>query len=118
MFSPTVMDHTHRPRNTGPLDSATHRGVAGEPGEGPYLILEFEIEDGRILKAAYQTYGCPAAIASGSVVAELLIGRTTNQASKLTVEDLTRLLHGVPEGKEHCPQLAILALNEALKSEE
>lgn len=115
MFSAIVLDHFHNPRHVGPLEAATHQGVAGSPGDGPYLILWFVVEEDVIQQAAYQTYGCPAAIASGSMTATLLVGRTVEQALNLTATDLMLLLGGLPEGKEHCAQLAITALTNALK---
>ena len=115
MFSPIVLDHVNCPRHLGPLETATHTGAAGTPGDGPYLILWFVVEEGVIQQSAYQTYGCPAAIASGSLTATVLIGRTVEQALRLTASDLMLLLGGLPEGKEHCAQLAITALTRALK---
>lgn len=117
MFSAIVLDHFHNPRNVGPLETATHQGVAGVPGDGPYMLFWLEIEDNSIVRAAYGTYGCPAAVASGSMVAALITGRSPEQASLLTREDLIRLLGGLPEGKEHCPQLAIQALTSALRGD-
>jgi nitrogen fixation NifU-like protein len=115
MFSAIVQDHFYNPRNSGELESATHQGVAGLPGDGPYMILWFRVEGEHILDASYKTYGCPTAVASGSMVAQLAKGRTIPQITALSIDDLTRLLGGVPEGKEHCPQLAIEALNKAFK---
>lgn len=115
MFSPTVLDHVTRPRNCGPLEGATHRGAAGVPGDGPYMILEFLVVHGRIARAAYQTYGCPAAIASGSVVAELAVGKTPEQIVRWTAPDLIMVLGGVPDGKEHCPELSIQAVRGAFR---
>src|SRR5205823_1283524 len=80
MFSPKVLDHFYRPRNTGPLAEATHVGTAGVPGEGPYMTLWLVVNGERIERAAYHTYGCPAAVACGSVTAEVLAGRTVAQA--------------------------------------
>ena len=114
MFSSTVLDHVANPRNTGPLESATHRGVAGVPGEGPYMILEFEVRSEKIARAAYQTYGCPGAMGCGSMMAGLAIGRTVDQILSVTPQDLIKLLGGLPEGKEHCAQLAVDAAQGAL----
>lgn len=114
MFSAAVLDHFHNPRNTGPLDGHTHCGVAGVPGDGPSMELWFRVEEGRITEAAYRTYPCPAAMACGSVVAEVAKGRTPEQLMKLTAADIARLLGGLPEGKEHCPQLAQEAIQKAL----
>jgi len=118
MFSAIVNDHVYNPRNVGPLETATHEGVAGVPGDGPYMVLQFEVGAGKIVRAAYQTYGCPGAIACGSMTAQVLTGRTIEQALRLEEKDLVLLLGGLPEGKEHCPQLAIQALRKALTRSE
>jgi nitrogen fixation NifU-like protein len=112
-WSDTVQDHVSNRRNVGPLETATHLGVAGTPGDGPYMQLWFEVRDGRILRAAYQTYGCIAAIACGSITATLLTGLPVERALLLTAHDIDRVLGGLPEGKEHCPKLAIDALHRA-----
>ncbi|HLJ56753.1 MAG TPA: iron-sulfur cluster assembly scaffold protein, partial [Chthonomonadaceae bacterium] len=66
MYSALAQAHIANPRNPGPLAGATHEGVAGEPGEGPYIILQFEVCAGTIVRAAYRTFGCAAATAVGS----------------------------------------------------
>jgi len=102
------------PRNVGPLAEATHVGRVGEQGSGPYMTLWFVLEGDRITRAAYQTYGCPSAIACGSMTATLLQGRTRDQALLLTAGDLVLVLGGIPEGKEHCAQMAVQAVRGAL----
>ncbi len=118
MWSDVVLDHVSNPRNAGPLETATHRGVAGVPGDGPYMILWLEVVDGQIVRATYDTYGCPAAVACGSMTAQVITGRRLDQALKLTARDLVLLLKGLPEGKGHCPELAIQALTIALQGEQ
>ena len=117
MFSALATEHIAVPRNVGPLAEATHQGVAGVPGDGPFMILWFQVENGKILKAAYATYGCPAAVASGSITASVLTGRTVELALRLTAEDIIRILQGLPEGKEECAQLAATALQNAFREE-
>jgi len=114
MYSDIVHEHVSRPRNVGPLESATHQGTAGTPGDGPYMILWFEVADGTIRRAAYKTYGCPAAIASGSVTAVLLTGLPVEKALLLNEQDILRVLGGLPEGKEHCAALSVAAMRAAL----
>jgi nitrogen fixation NifU-like protein len=87
--------------------------MAGTPGEGPYLLLWFEVSEGVIVRASYQTYGCPSAIASGSIAAQVLVGRRIEQAALLTAEDILLLLGGLPAGKEHCAKLVVTALANA-----
>src|SRR5688572_27638862 len=116
-MTPAINQHAANPTTVGPLEGATHQGVAGIPGEGPYMILTLSIEGDMIIDAAYQTYGCPAAMASGSITASILKGRTVQQALTVTAKDIDLLLGGLPEGKGHCADLAVTALQTALRKE-
>jgi nitrogen fixation protein NifU and related proteins len=114
MYSAVVQDHFHNARRVGPLVGATHTGTAGVPGEGPYLIVWLRVEAGVVREAAYRTFGCPAAIASASVLCELVVGEAVDVAARLSEADLVSALGGLPEGKEHCPPLAVGALRRAV----
>ena len=72
----------------------------------------------KVLGAAYKTFGCPASIASASMVAELVEGLDVSEALAINEATLTQALGGLPEGKDHCPRLAIEALRRALSSYE
>lgn len=115
MFSPAVLDHTLNPRNAGKLDGATHRGIAGEPGEGPYIQLWFSVKGEKIEEASYETFGCPAAVACASLMCQLAKGRSISWVLSVEEKDLTTLLGGLPEGKEHCPRLAVRAARDAFE---
>jgi nitrogen fixation NifU-like protein len=115
VYSETVQRILADPAHTGELAEASHKGVAGAPGEGPYLILWLEIVGDTILRASFQTYGCPAAVASGSLLTTLVTGMPVEKTRLLTSENLLLLLGGLPEGKEFCAALAIDALSDALK---
>ena len=115
MYSALAQEHISNPRNLGPLESATHVGTAGTPGEGPFMTLWFQVEDQVIRRAAFQTYGCAAATAAGSITTVLLVGRTIEQALRLTARDIDLVLGGLPEGKHHCAQLAAEAVQRAFK---
>lgn len=117
MYSDIVHEHFHQPRRVGPLTGATHRGTAGVVGEGPYLVLWLRMDqNNKVAAAAYQTFGCPAAIASGSILAELIEGKNPAEALLVSEESIVESLGGLPEGKDHCPRLAIQALKTALKT--
>ncbi|MGC4044728.1 MAG: iron-sulfur cluster assembly scaffold protein [Armatimonas sp.] len=117
MYSAVVQEHFHQPRRVGPLAGATHTGTAGVVGEGPYLVLWLRVDEShRIQEAAYQTFGCPAAIASGSMLAELVEGKSVSEALLLSEESIVESLGGLPEGKDHCPRLAVHALKKALST--
>lgn len=117
MLSPLASEHVNRPRNCGPLEGATHYGQVGVPGEGPYVQMWLQVEHDTILSAAYRCNGCPSTIASSSLVAEIMTGRTVEQALKLTAEDVVTILGGLPDGKEPCAQMAVKALGEALNNQ-
>ncbi len=102
----------------GEFEGATHQGQSGVPGDGPYVVLWLRVENGSIRRAGYSTYGCPAAVASASVAAEVLQGRTVRQALSLEPRDVELLLGGLPEGKGHCAAMVVEALRDALSRKE
>jgi len=113
-YSETLTEHVMAPRNGGVMDAPDLTGHAGAPGRGAFLILFLEVRDGRIVAAKYHTHGCGPTIASGSMLTEMIVGRTIPECRELTVEDLIEALDGVPPHKLHCPALAIEALRDAL----
>ncbi|MBL8048931.1 MAG: iron-sulfur cluster assembly scaffold protein [Chthonomonas sp.] len=115
MIIPLALDHIHNMRNVGPLPSATHYGVAGVPGDGPFMELWFQVSGENIERGAYKTYGCPTSIACGSLIAELLRGKPVATAHLWTEEDLKQLIGEIPEGKGDCPPRAIAALQSAFE---
>jgi nitrogen fixation NifU-like protein len=114
-FSETLMDHFTSPRNTGTLESPDRIGQAGTLGNGPYMVLYLRIKDDVIVEAKYRTYGCGTTIAAGSILTELVTGRSIAACLSLTVDDLITALEGVPPDKLHSPALAIAALQDALE---
>jgi nitrogen fixation protein NifU and related proteins len=113
-FSETLTEHLLAPRNSGVIENPDLTGHAGTPGRGAFFILFLKVQDGRISAARYQTYGCGVTIASGSMLTELVTGRTIGECQALTLEHLIEALDGVPPDKLHCPALAIAALKNAL----
>jgi nitrogen fixation protein NifU and related proteins len=113
-YSETLMDHVMAPRNGGVMENPDLTGHAGAPGRGAFLILYLKIQDERVAEAKYHTYGCGPTIAAGSMLTEMIEGRTIAECRGLTVEKLIEALDGVPPDKLHCPVLAITALRDAL----
>jgi len=109
MYSERLRELFHRRAHAGRLESATHYGEAGTPGQGPYVRLWLRGDAGVVRAARYQTYGCPAVIACSEALCEALEGRPFADAAGVTPEQLAARVGGVPEGKEHCPQLAASA---------
>jgi nitrogen fixation protein NifU and related proteins len=115
-YSDMLMDHFTAPRNSGRLESPDVTGHAGTPGRGPFLILYLRIAGNDVVAAKFHTFGCGPTIACGSVLTELIIGKSLANCAELTADTLIEMLDGVPADKRHCPALAIAALRDALKS--
>jgi nitrogen fixation NifU-like protein len=115
MLSPIAANHVQRPHNIGPLEGATY-GCSGVPGDGPWIEIWLCLETNVIKDAAYRTHGCPSSIASGSMLCDLVRGRTCEQASLIEATDLLIILGGLPEGKGHFASMAVEAVKIALES--
>jgi nitrogen fixation NifU-like protein len=109
------MEHFNAPRNSGALEQPDRVGRAGTPGQGPFMILYLKLDDGRVARAGYQTFGCGASIAAGSLLTETIVGREIRECLALTSEQLSDAMGGFPPDKAHCPILAVAALRDALK---
>jgi len=97
--------------HAGNLDGATHYGEAGTPGHGPYIRLWLRLEQGIVTAARYKTFGCPAAIACAEALCEFVEGERSDRDALVTEARILEQVGGVPEGKEHCPALALEAWN-------
>ena len=113
-YNATVMDHFQNPRNAGDMETPSCVGLARNSECGDLLKLYLRIEDGRIAEARFKAYGCGAAIASSSMLTELLIGRTIAEAAAIRDSDIVAALGGLPEQKTHCSVLAEDATRAAL----
>jgi nitrogen fixation protein NifU and related proteins len=105
MFSDAVLDHFRNPRNAGDLPDATAAVEVTNPVCGDVLRLAVRIESGRIAGVRFKTQGCVAAIASSSVLTELLSGRTPAEARDITAERISNALGGLPPASFHAAQL-------------
>jgi len=115
MYSVQVQEHFANPRNCGELAEADGEGCAGRPGRGNYMIIQARVEGGRVAALGFRTYGCPPAIAAGSCITEMALGRPVAEALGITRAELLEALGGLPLGREHCAALAIEALTAALE---
>jgi len=116
MYSAKLLDHFQNPRNVGQIANADATAEIENPACGDLLWLTLKIDAGAITDAQFKARGCTAAIACGSALTELVVGKTLAQAAKLRREDITAEVGGVPQASTHAPQLAIDALSAALKS--
>jgi nitrogen fixation NifU-like protein len=117
VLSAVAAEHVNLPGNAGQIQGATHIGVGGTPGDGPYIRLWLVIEDDIVKKAGYECNGCPSSTAAASMVAQLAAGRAVDRLALLQSSDLLLILGGLPEGKEYYADLAVKALRHAISRE-
>jgi nitrogen fixation NifU-like protein len=108
------MDHFERPRNNGPLDDANAVGYMTNPVCGDTLLLMLRIRDNRVAAARWQSDGCAASIAASSLLSELVLGMSLDDAAAVTREAVVEALGGLPASKLHASVLTADALKAAL----
>lgn len=113
-YSDLVMDHFANPRNMGELEDPSGVGDVGNPTCGDMMRLYLKIENDVIVDAKFKTFGCGAAIASSSILTEMLKGKKIEDALKISNEAVAEALGGLPPTKTHCSVLAEDALKAAL----
>ena len=113
MYNKTVLDHFQNPRNLAEMKEPDAVGMGASQVCGDVMTLFLSVGDGRIKDATYKTMGCGAAIASGSILTEMLKGKSLSEAESINKESLVTALGGLPAIKMHCPELAVEALRAA-----
>ncbi len=116
-YSEKVMDHFKNPRNVGQLEGEDVAvGRVGNPVCGDLMEISIRVKDDRIDDIKFQTFGCGSAIATSSMITELVKGKTLDEAMKVTRKDVADELDGLPPIKMHCSNLAADALHAAIKA--
>ena len=113
-YSDKVMEHFLNPRNMGEIEDANAIGDVGNPACGDMMRLYLKIEDNIIVDAKFKTFGCGAAIATSSMLTELLKGKTLDEAKQISNRAVAEALDGLPPVKMHCSVMAEEALTAAL----
>lgn len=114
-YSDKVIDHYQNPRNVGEIEGADGVGMVGNPTCGDMMKITIKVVDGRIEDVKFKTFGCGAAIATSSMVTELVKGKTIEEALQVTNRDVAEALDGLPPVKMHCSLLAEEGIKAAIE---
>jgi len=114
MYSPAVLDHFKNPRNAGELPGATSTVEVTNPVCGDIMQLAVRVSEGRIADVRFKTRGCVTAIACGSLLTEMIRGKTIHEIRGITYEQISETLGGLPPATVHGSQLASDALEAVL----
>ena len=115
MYSEIVMDHFSNPRNVGEIEDADGIGEVGNPTCGDMMNIYIKVKDGILTDVKFKTFGCGAAIATSSMITEIAVGKTIEEALEITRNDVAEELGGLPQVKMHCSNLAADGLHAAIE---
>ena len=115
MYTEKVMEHFKNPHNMGEIPDADGVGTVGNPVCGDLMTIYIKVKDNRLADIKFKTFGCGAAIATSSMTTDLAMGKTLEEAMKLSRADVADSLGGLPPVKMHCSNLAADALHAAIK---
>jgi len=114
-YSAKVMEHFQNPRNVGEIENPDGVGEIGNPVCGDIMKLYIKVKDDRVVDAKFKTFGCGAAIATSSMITELVKDKTLEEAEKISRQTVAEALDGLPANKMHCSNLAADALHKAIE---
>lgn len=115
MYSAQLLDHFQNPRNAGEIADADAVAEIENPACGDILRLSLKVSADRITQAQFKAKGCVAAIACGSALTDLVVGKTIEEARSLRRDDVSAAVGGLPHASTHAAQLALDALSAALR---
>ena len=115
LYNDTVMEHFLNPKNVGEMENPDGKGIYGSPVCGDMMQLEIKVAEKDIITdAKFKTFGCGSAIASSSMATSMIIGKSVEEALKLTNKEIIDELGGLPSVKVHCSVLADKAIKNAI----
>jgi len=114
VYSDKVMEHFMNPRNVGEIEDADGTGEVGNPVCGDMMTFYIKVDNNHLSDVKFKTFGCGAAIAVSSIVSEMAMGKTLEEARKITPALVAEELEGLPKNKYHCSNLGAQALNKAI----
>jgi nitrogen fixation NifU-like protein len=113
-YTAKLIDHFQNPRNVGRIPRPDGIGVIGDPSCGDHLRIYIKVKDNRLTKIRFEVYGCPAAIATTSLLTEMALGKTLEEALEIRPQDVAGALGGLSAVKMHCSNLGTAALYQAI----
>ena len=114
MYSDIVMEHFSNPRNVGAIPDADGVGLVGNPLCGDTIKIFIKVKYNRVDDIKFQTFGCGAAIATSSMITDMVKGKTVEEARRVTNVAVAEALGGLPPVKMHCSNLAADSMHRAL----
>jgi nitrogen fixation NifU-like protein len=116
LYNEKVIEHFKNPRNVGEMENPDGVGRVGDPVCGDVMELYIKVKDGIVVEAKFKTFGCAAAIATSSMVTEMVKGKRVEEALKISNKAVVEALDGLPPAKLHCSVLAEDALKAAIEN--
>lgn len=113
-YTEKLIEHFQHPRNVGRIPRPDGVGVIGDPSCGDHLRIYIKVKDDRLARIKFEVYGCPAAIATTSILTEMALGKTLDEAQKIRPRDIAGALGGLSPAKMHCSNLGAAALYQAI----
>jgi len=116
VYNETLIDHFIHPRNVGEIEDPDATATVGDPTCGDHIRVYIKVVDGRLSVFKFLVQGCPGAISTSSIATELAVGKTLEEALRLTDNDVIEAAGGIPARKAHCSLLAIRGLHQAISN--
>lgn len=115
-YTDKTMEHFMCPQNVGSMPDADAMGAYGDPSCGDSLMMFIKVDNNIIKEISYLVFGCCAAIASASMTSVLAKGKSLEDAERISDEDVSTALGGLPEMKAHCSNIGVSALRNVIKN--